>query len=134
MDEAEQLIGALKRQLEQQQQSNQRWIQENQRYASLVNAMPFALWQRDDQLQLTFANQAFTELAEQAIDEGADELSLASIELFRGHGDLAQQAMSSGKRQEVEKHIVSFNQGTVCTERVLGLRRDQNNSDSIIEI
>jgi signal transduction histidine kinase len=82
---------------------NTRLKSEARRYANIVNASLNPIWQRDAELKITFCNVAFTEIAEEAM-EGVEEV--ADLELYRGHRQLAQKALETGKEQTERRHII----------------------------
>lgn len=76
---------------------------EAQRYANIINMSYNPVWQRDENLNITYCNLAFMEVAEQSLEEVDD---IASLELFTGHRELSRKVWESGEEQVVERHIV----------------------------
>ncbi len=73
------------------------------RYSNILNMTLNPVWQRDDNLKITFCNLAFSEVAEQGVEEA---LAVDNLELYSGHKELARKAMESGEEQWETRHIV----------------------------
>lgn len=73
------------------------------RYSNLLNSSNNPVWQRDADLKIVYCNLAFSEVAEE-LSESA--MSLADMELYKGHRALAQKARDTGEEQVVRQHIV----------------------------
>lgn len=82
---------------------NARLKAEARRSSNILNAAPNPMWQRDEQLNITYCNLAFTEIAEE-VSDGAEDI--ASLELYRGHRALAQKALETGVEQMERRHII----------------------------
>lgn len=94
---------ALETQLEQYRAENERIKLEARRCSNIINLSANPIWQRDADLNITYCNLAFSEIAEQSAEE---VLEIAGMELFKGHRELARQAQESGEEQEVERYVV----------------------------
>ncbi len=94
---------------------NARLKAEARRNATIINSSLNPIWQRDANLNITFCNVAFNELAEEAMESAED---IASLELYRGHRALAEKALKTGQEQSERRHII------VSGERRLYLIRE----------
>lgn len=74
--------------------------EESRRHANVINMSRNPVWVRDKQMNITFCNLAFAEIAE------GDDMDLAEIELYRGHRDMARRAWDSETEQVEKRHIV----------------------------
>ncbi len=94
---------------------------EAQRYANIINMSYNPVWQRDENLNIIYCNLAFTEVAEQSIEDIED---IASLELFPGHRDLSKKAWDTGQEQMVDRHIVVGGNRRLFRLREIPLKSD----------
>lgn len=73
---------------------------ESRRYANVINMSRNPMWVRDKQMNITFCNLSFAEIAE------GDDLDIAEIELYRGHREMAKRAWETETEQAETRHIV----------------------------
>lgn len=76
---------------------------ELERLRVLLSASTVPLWQRSEDLRITYCNDAFMELVE---DSGDTLMDFAGLELFRGHSELARKAQQQGEALSYEKHLI----------------------------
>lgn len=85
------------------QAENTRLKSEARRYANIINSSVNPIWQRDNDLNIVYCNLAFTEIAE---DTSENVLAVGDMELYRGHKNLAQKALETGREQTERRHII----------------------------
>lgn len=76
---------------------------EIRRFSSILDHSHNPVWQRDKALNLTYCNNAFSELMEH---DAESILDISELELYKGHRDLGRKALELGVEQSVEQHIV----------------------------
>lgn len=82
---------------------NSRLKAEARRYATIINSSNNPIWQRDNEMNIVYCNLAFSEVAEETSE---NVLAVGDMELYRGHRNLAQKALETGKEQFERRHIV----------------------------
>lgn len=73
-------------------------------YSTILNMVPFPVWQRDKELDVRFYNLAYGELVEESAEQGG------TPELDRRARQQARQAMQSGEAKLDRRHIISAGQ------------------------
>lgn len=82
---------------------NVRLKQDARKYANIINASLNPIWQRDQDLKITYCNLAFSEVAEETAD---NVIALGDMELYSGHKQLAKRAWETQREQFERRHIV----------------------------
>jgi len=103
------------------EQENERLKQELRRYANIINSSPNLVWLRDADLNITFCNLAFSEVAEETTDE---IMALGDVELFKGHKLWAQRIWEGGTEQSENRHIVVGGERRLYNIREVPLKRE----------
>lgn len=103
------------------QLENERLKQEVRRYSNIINSSPNLIWLRDENLNITYCNLAFSEVAEETTDE---IVALGDIELFKGHQAMAQRAWDSSKELVERRHIVVGGERRLYSIREVPLKRE----------
>ena len=79
----------------------QKLAQDNKNYLNLLSGLPFPVWLRDADLNITYCNNAFGEF----IDESALEDTM-HLELHKNARDLAETAKLTGEKQNEKTHLI----------------------------
>ncbi len=82
---------------------NTRLKLEARRYANMLNTSLNPVWNRDLDLNITYCNLAFSEVAE-ATSENV--IAVGDMELYKGHRALAKRAIETGVEQTERRHII----------------------------
>ncbi len=81
---------------------NERTKLELRQLSNMVNALPFPIWQRSEDLKIRYCNLAYLEVAEETQDEHGAE----SLEIYSQATALAAKALKQGKAITERRHVV----------------------------
>jgi signal transduction histidine kinase len=88
--------------LRRQKEEHERYKRELQMMNNALNALPFPLWIRDQELAMRFCNLAFME----ALEERSDSASADQMEIYTYGRKLALAAQETGKARTERRHII----------------------------